>query len=138
VGATQAAIETGQLLFEDYSQDAVMMAFHGAALGIPYVPVRMMLGAGMEEEWGISRQEREKIGKLPNEKFIIQDNPFQPGEKLLLMPTPRLDCAIIHVQMASPDGTCRIMGDVYHDVDIAFAAKRTTVKLKCRPTPLPE
>lgn len=123
----RAAIEEGRLLFEDYSQDAVMMAFHGASLGLPYVPVKMMLGSGLEKEWGISPEERKKIGKLPDEKFIIQDNPFHPGEKLLLMPTPRLDCAIIHVQMASPDGTCRILGDVYHDVDIAFAAKRTIV-----------
>lgn len=123
----RAAIEEGKILFEDYSQDAAMMAFHGAALGLPYVPVRMMLGSGLEKEWGISAGERRNIGKLPDEKFIIQDNPFSPGEKLLLMPTPRLDLAVIHVQMASPDGTCRILGDVYHDVDIAFAAKRTIV-----------
>jgi len=123
----RAAIEDGKLLFEDYSPDAVMMAFHGAALGLPYVPVKMMLGSGLEKEWGISPEERRKIDKLSNEKFIIQDNPFHPGEKLLLMPTPKLDCAIIHVQMASPDGTCRILGDVYHDVDIAFAASRTIV-----------
>jgi len=123
----RAAIEEGNLLFEDYSQDALMMAFHGAALGIPYVPVKMMLGSGLEVNWGISAEDRMKIDKLPNEKFIIQNNPFNPEEKLLLMPTPRLDCAIIHVQMASPDGTCRILGDVYHDVDIAFAAKRTIV-----------
>ncbi len=123
----RAAIQEGKLLFEDYSQDACMMAFHGAALGLPYVPVHMMLGSGLEKEWGISAEQRKQIPKLPNEKFIIQENPFNPEEKLLLMPTPRLDCAIIHVQMASPDGTCRILGDVYQDVDIAFAAKRTIV-----------
>lgn len=123
----RAAIQEGTILFEDYSQDASMMAFHAAALGLPYVPVRMMLGSGMESEWGISRDQRRTMDKLPAEKFMIQDNPFQPGEKLLLMPTPRLDCAILHVQMASPDGTCRILGDVYHDVDLAFAAKHTIV-----------
>lgn len=123
----RAAIQEGKLLFEDYSQDAAMMMFHGASLGLPYVPVRMMLGSGLEEEWGISEAERKLIEKLPNQKFIIQDNPFNPGEKLLLLPTPRLDVSIIHVQMASPDGTCRILGDPYQDVDIAFAAKRTIV-----------
>lgn len=123
----RAAIEAGTLLFEDYSQDAAMMSFHGAALGLPYVPVRMMLGSGMEKEWGISAQQRREIDKLPNEKYIIQDDPFHPGQKLLLMPTPQLDCSILHVQMASPDGTCRILGDVYQDVDLAFAAKRTIV-----------
>jgi glutaconate CoA-transferase subunit A len=123
----RAAIQEGKLLFEDYSQDAMMMAFHGAALGLPYMPVHMMLGSGLETEWGISKEQRKDIPKLPSVKFIIQGNPFVPGDKLLLMPTPQLDCSIIHVQMASPDGTCRILGDVYQDVDIAFAAKRTIV-----------
>lgn len=123
----RAAIEEGKLLFEDYSQDAAMMMFHGAALGLAYVPVRMMLGSGMEREWGISKEQRRQIEKLPDEKFIIQDDPFHPGEKLLLLPTPRLDTAILHVQMASPDGTCRIFGDPYQDVDLALAARNTIV-----------
>ena len=123
----RAAIQEGKLLFEDYSQDAAMMMFHAASLGLPYVPVRMMLGSGMEEEWGISAEERKKIDKLPDQKFIIQDDPFHPGEKLLLLPVPRLDLSILHVQMASPDGTCRILGDPYQDVDLAFAAKHTIV-----------
>ena len=123
----QAAAQDGTLCMEDYSQDAAMLAFHAAGLGLPYVPVRMMLGSGMEEEWGITAQERAGIPKLPAEKFLVQDNPFHPGEKLLLLPTPQLDLSILHVQMASPDGTCRILGDVYHDADIAFAARRTIV-----------
>ncbi len=123
----RAAIEEGRILFEDYSQDAAMMSFHGASLGLPYVPVKMMLGSGMEKEWGIPEEIRRTIDKLPNQKYIIQENPFQPGEKLLLMPTPRIDVAILHVQMASPDGTCRILGDPYQDVDLAFASERTIV-----------
>ena len=43
------------------------------------------------------------------------------------VPVPKLDCAIIHVQQASPDGTCIIEGDEFHDIDIAIAAKRTIV-----------
>ncbi len=123
----RAAIEEGTISFEDYSQDATMMMFHGASLGLPYVPVRMMLGSGMEKEWGISEEERKLIEKLPNKKFMIQENPFNPGEKLLLLPVPRLDVSLIHVQMASPDGTCRILGDYYQDVDLAFGSKRTIV-----------
>lgn len=123
----RAAIQEGKLLFEDYSQDAAMMMFHAAALGLPYVPVRMMLGSGLEKEWGISAKQRSAMEKLPDQKFILQENPFCPGEKLLLLPVPRLDTALIHVQTASPDGTCRITGDPYQDVDIAFAARHTIV-----------
>ncbi len=121
------AIENGDMLFEDYSQDAQIMMFHAAALGIPYVPVQVMFGSDLMEKWGISAEERKKIDKLPNEKYIVQENPFNPGEKLVLLPTPKLDTAIIHVQKASPDGTCRIEGDEFHDVDIAIAAKRCIV-----------
>jgi glutaconate CoA-transferase subunit A len=123
----RAAIEHGELIFEDYSQDAAMLMFHGASLGMPYVPVRLMLGSGIEDVWGISEDTRKTIDKLPDKKFIIQDNPYNPGEKLLLLPVPQLDTAIIHVQVASHDGTCRIFGDEYHDVDIAIAAKNCIV-----------
>jgi len=123
----RAAVEEQTLLFEDYSQDAAMMMFHGASLGLPYVPVRMMLGTDLEDQWGISAVMRQQIEKLPDQKFIIQDNPFYPSEKLLLLPVPRLDVAILHVQMASFDGTCRIIGDPYQDIDLAFASKRTIV-----------
>jgi glutaconate CoA-transferase subunit A len=121
------AIEKGALLFEDYSQDALILMFAGAALGLPYVPVRVMLGSDLVNKWGISKEERQKIDKLPNEKFVIQDDPFNPGQKLVLLPTPKLDTAVIHVQKASPDGTCRIEGDEFHDVDIAIASKHCIV-----------
>ncbi|MDR2089247.1 MAG: glutaconate CoA-transferase [Clostridiales Family XIII bacterium] len=123
----RAAIEAGKLLFEDYSQDAAMMLFHAASLGLPYLPSRYMFGSGMEDIWGISREEREKIDKLPNEKYIVRENPFDPGEQLLLLPVPKIEAAVIHVQVASEDGTCRIFGDEYHDADIAVAAERVIV-----------
>lgn len=121
------AVEKGLILFEDYSQDVAILMFSGAALGLPYMPVRHMLGSGLEEEWGISEEVRKTIDKLPDQKYIIQENPFNPEEKLMLIPTPRLDTAIIHVQKASPDGTCRIEGDEFHDIDIAIAAKHCIV-----------
>lgn len=123
----RAAIETGGMLFEDYSQDASILMFHGASLGLPFVPIRMMLGTDLVNKWGISEEERKKIDKLPNQKFVIQDDPFHPGEKVVLLPVPELDVAVIHVQKASLDGTCVIEGDEFHDIDIAVAAKHTIV-----------
>ncbi len=121
------AIEKGEILFEDYSQDAAVLMFHGAALGLPYVPIRMMLGTGLVDHWGISKEERQKIDKLPNDKFLIQDDPFNPGNQIVLLPVPKIDVAILHVQMASFDGTCRIDGDEFHDVDLAIASKHCIV-----------
>ena len=49
------------------------------------------------------------------------------NEKVVAVPVPKIDTAIIHVQKASPDGTCIIEGDEFHDVDIAVAARKVIV-----------
>lgn len=121
------AVEAGELLVEDYSQDVLMLQLHAAALGLPYLPVRLMMGSDLVDKWGISREERRKIDKLPDEKFVIQEDPFHPGLNVVLCPVPKIDTAVIHVQQASPDGTCRIVGDEFQDVDIAIASRHCIV-----------
>ncbi len=123
----RAAIENGELLMEDYSQDVEMLRLHAASLGLPYLPVKLMMGTDLVDKWGISKEEREKIDKLPNDKFVYVDNPFNDDKLVVAVPVPKIDTAIIHVQVASPDGTCRIIGDEFHDVDIAVAAKKVIV-----------
>ncbi len=166
--------EEGKLNMEDYSQDVIMLMLHAASLGLPYLPVRLMMGTdlvnkwGISKEvrktidkipddkfvyvenpfkpgekvvavpvpeidlaivnkWGISKEVRKTIDKIPDDKFVYVENPFKPGEKVVAVPVPEIDLAIIHVQKASPDGTCSIIGDEFHDVDIAIAAKRCIV-----------
>lgn len=121
------AVENGDILFDDYSLDAQTMMYHAAALGIPYIPCKFMLGSDIAEVWGISAEERSRHPKLPPQKFMVQDDPFHPGETLCLLPAPQLDVAFIHVQQASPDGTCRIAGAPFQDVDLAVAARHTVV-----------
>ncbi|MGF6906614.1 glutaconate CoA-transferase subunit A [Fusobacterium sp. PH5-44] len=119
--------EKGKLLLEDYSQDAIMLMLHAASLGLPFLPVRLMLGTDLLHKWGISKEVRATIDKIPNDKFVYIDNPFKPGEKVVALPVPEIDLAVIHVQKASFDGTCSIEGDEFHDVDIAIASKRCIV-----------
>ncbi len=122
-----AAIEAGQLCYEDYSQDVLMLQLHAASLGLPFLPVRLMQGTGLTKFWGISPEKRAELDKVDNLKYEMVDNPFKPGEKVVAVPVPELDCAVIHVQKASPDGTCIIEGDEFHDIDVAVAAKRVIV-----------
>lgn len=121
------AAEQGTLPIEDYSLDVQTIAYHGAALGLPYMPIKNMLGSDLEEKWGISEEVRKQHPKLPAKKFVIQDDPFHPGNRLCLIPTPQIDVACIHVQKACPEGICRIDGASFQDVDIAIAAKHTIV-----------
>lgn len=121
------AIENNRILFDDYSLDVQTIAYHGAALGLTYMPVKNMLGTDLIEKWGISEEERKKYPKLPAKKYVIQEDPFNPGSQLCCVPTPKIDVACIHAQMASPDGTFRIVGPQFQDLDIAMAAKYTIV-----------
>lgn len=123
----RAAIEKGELVYEDYSQDVIMLQLHAAALGLPFLPTRLMHASGLTDHWGISEETRATLDKVDNKKFVYMDNPFNPGEKCVAVPVPKLDTAIIHVQMASPDGTCIIEGDEFHDVDIAVAARKVII-----------
>lgn len=123
----RAAIESGQLNYEDYSQDVLMLQLHASALGLPFLPVSLMQSSGLEEYWGMSEEKRKTLDKVDNKKLVRMENPFKPGEEILAVPVPRLDTAIVHAQMASPDGTAIIMGDEFHDVDIAIAAKKVII-----------
>lgn len=121
------AIEEGTIVFEDYSLDVQPIMYHAAALGFPYVPVKNMLGSSLVEKWGIPEEVWKNDPKLPSRKLIVDRNPFNPEEQVCLLPTPKIDTAIIHVQKAAPDGTCRIDGSVFVDIDIAMGATNCIV-----------
>lgn len=121
------AVEQGAIQYDDYSLDVQTIIYHGAALGLSYVPVKNMLGSDLVNLWGISEADRKKHPKLPDKKFVIQEDPFNPGSQLCLVPTPKIDVALIHAQLASPDGTFRISGAQFQDLDIAIAANKTIV-----------
>ena len=123
----RAAIEKGQLNYEDYSQDVLMLMLHAASLGLPYLPVRLMQGSGLMKFWAMSEEKRKTMPKVDDLKAVEVENPFEPGQKVVAVPVPKIDTAIIHVQKASPDGTCIIEGDEFHDVDIAVAARKVIV-----------
>ena len=74
---------------------------HAASLGLPFLPVRLMQGSGLTKYWGISEEQRKTLDKVDDLKCVEMDNPFDPGEKVVAVPVPKLDTAIIHVQKAS-------------------------------------
>jgi len=123
----RAAVENKEILFEDYSMDVQTIAYHGAALGLSYVPVKNMLGSDLVNKWGISEEERKRHPKISAKKLVIQEDPFNSGSFLCCVPTPQIDVACIHVQQASPNGICRIAGPLFQDLDIAMAAKYAIV-----------
>ncbi len=121
------AVEQGELLCEDYSLDVQCVLYHAAALGLPFIAVKNMLGSSLIDKWGIPAEIYKNDPKLPPFKLKVDCSPFNPDEKVCYLPVPVIDTAIIHVQQAAPDGTCRIEGSLYGDMDISMAATNCIV-----------
>ncbi len=74
----RAAIEKGQLTYEDYSQDVLMLMLHASSLGLPFLPVRLMQGSGLMKYWGISEEKRKTMPKMEDLKCVEIENPMVP------------------------------------------------------------
>ncbi len=100
--------ETGRARFEEWSHMAVGLRFRAGAMGVPFLPMRSMMGSDL-------------IGQLPDARVI--DCPFT-GEKLVLVPALNPDVALIHVQRCDAYGNAQIDGLPFMDIDLAMAANR--------------
>jgi glutaconate CoA-transferase, subunit A len=100
--------ETSRARFEEWSHLAMGLRFRAGAMGVPFLPMRSMMGSDV-------------IGQLPDTRLI--DCPFT-GEKLVLVPALNPDFALIHVQRCDAYGNAQIDGLPFMDVDLAMAANR--------------
>jgi glutaconate CoA-transferase subunit A len=100
--------ETNRARFEEWSHLAMGLRFRAGAMGVPFLPMRSMLGSDL-------------IGQLPEARVI--DCPFT-GDKLVLVPALNPDVALIHVQRCDAYGNAQIDGLPFMDLDLAMAANR--------------
>jgi glutaconate CoA-transferase, subunit A len=100
--------EAKRARFEEWSHMAVGLRFRAGAMGVPFLPMRSMMGSDV-------------IAQLPDTRAI--DCPFT-GEKLVLVPALNPDVALIHVQRCDAYGNAQIDGLPFMDVDLAMAANR--------------
>ena len=100
--------ETGRARFEEWSHLAVGLRFRAGAMGVPFLPMRSMIGSDL-------------IGQLPNARQI--DCPFT-GDRLVLVPALNPDVALLHVQRCDAYGNAQIDGLPFMDLDLALAANR--------------
>jgi glutaconate CoA-transferase subunit A len=101
-------VEKGLACYDEWSHMAVGMRFRAGAMGVPFMPIRSMLGSDV-------------LKQRPEAKEI--DCPFT-GEKLLLVPALNPDVALIHVQRCDAYGNAQIDGLQFMDIDLAMAANR--------------
>jgi len=101
-------VEKGLARYDEWSHMAVGMRFRAGGMGVPFLPMRSMLGSDVAR----IRPEAKEI-----------DCPFT-GEKLLLVPALNPDVALIHVQRCDAYGNAQIDGLQFMDIDLALAANR--------------
>lgn len=104
------AAESGKLKIVEWSNAAMAWRFKAAAMGVPFLPVRSMLGTDT------FRYSAAKAVRCP---FT--------GLKLTLLPALILDVGIIHVHRADRYGNCQIDGISGFAIEMARASKRLII-----------
>ena len=106
-------VEQGTIRTEDYSHFGITNRFFAAAMGLPFMPVKVMIGSDLCEVQNFDK------GK----KVMEFDDPFS-GERCGIVPKLAPDFAVIHVARADAEGNCQLYGITSSIEIIARARKR--------------
>lgn len=109
--ALRRAVESGQVeKCVEWSNGAITWRMKAAAMGVPFLPTRSLLGT---DTFGYSAAK------------VVED-PFT-GAKVALLPALVLDVALIHVHRADKYGNCQVDGITGFAAEMARASKRLIV-----------
>ncbi|UCG42575.1 MAG: CoA transferase subunit A [candidate division WOR-3 bacterium] len=104
------AVESGRVRTADWSNGGITWRFKAAAMGVPFIPVRSMLGTD--------------TFKYSAAK-VVKD-PFT-GHPICLIPALFMDVGLIHVHRADKYGNCQVEGISGFAQEMARACKRLIV-----------
>jgi len=119
-GATfqfKRAIEEKRMEVEDFDHLTMVSRFLAGEMGIPFIPVRGLIGSDILNYQAASTKK----------KYEIINNPWNQGEKVLLVPAMEPDVTIVHVQKADEIGNILIQGIASHEPELIRASKTTIV-----------
>ncbi len=121
------AVQNGEIEWEDYTNYQMALRFLAGSLGIPFMVTKTSLGSDILSKEGF-RPETRKEDRVARRKLAIVNNPFSDrGDKVVLVPAISGDVALIHAQYAGEQGTVRIEGLKFTDVEIAKCADKLIV-----------
>ncbi len=104
------AVESGRVKTTDWSNGGITWRFKAAAMGVPFIPVRSMLGTDT----------------LKHSAAKVVKDPFT-GKPVCLIPALFLDVGLIHVHQADKYGNCRVEGISGFAHEMARASKRLII-----------
>lgn len=103
------ARQDGSVRFQEWTEFTVMAGLDATIKRVPFLPTHAGLGTDLLRV---------------NAAFRTFQDPFE-GQTLLAVPALRPDVALIHVNLADPQGNGVILGDGHMDALCAKAARRT-------------
>jgi glutaconate CoA-transferase subunit A len=113
-GRFTAAIKAGSIVIRDATCPAIHAGLQAAEKGIPFMPLRGILGSDL-------------IGRRPD--WRTMDNPYGNADPLLLLPALEPDIALFHAPLADRAGNVWI-GRRRELVTMAHAARVTLVTVE--------
>jgi glutaconate CoA-transferase subunit A len=104
----RAAVETGQLDWEEYSHFGMISRLQAGATGLPFIPMTQTAATDLEHNNPNIRRVKDPYG----------------GKDVIVVPPLNPDVAVIHVQRCDARGNAHIWGIIGEQKEAAFAAKR--------------
>ena len=124
------AVQAGSVEWEDYSNFAMVARFAAGAAGIPFMPVRTLFGSSLLDREALTPEQRAADPRTAPKKLVVMDSPFAPDgqtDRVVLVPAIHTDFCVLHVQQATVNGTVRITGQSFADVQQALCADTVIV-----------
>ena len=121
------AVERGEVEWEDYSNFSMVARFTAGAMGIPFMPVRSLLGSDVVGMEALTPEARAADPRTAAKKAHVMESPFDPNDRVVLVPAIHTEFAVLHVQKATAAGTVRIEGQSYADIQQALCADTVIV-----------
>jgi glutaconate CoA-transferase, subunit A len=105
--AFRRAAEAGDIEVEDWTNFSMILRFHAAALGIPFIPAATLL-----------------TGDIPAAIDVRPVTCPYSGERLMAVPALKPDVAILHAQFADEEGNLQLFGLPGDSLEGAMASQR--------------
>jgi glutaconate CoA-transferase subunit A len=107
----RAAIEAGDLEWEEYSHFSMISRLQAGASGLPFMPMKDTGASDLAAQ---------------NPAYRRLKDPYT-GEEVVVVPPLKPDVAIVHVQRADKDGNAHVWGILGEQRLAAFASQRVIV-----------
>lgn len=121
-GGIRRAVESGRVIWEDWSNLSMSLRFLGGALGWPFVPTTANIGSDIQHRSAFQPDAFPCKSKIPE----ITD-PFT-GKTYGALPVVKPELAVIHVTMSDVSGNAILLGTEWGRFELARAAQKVVLQ----------